>query len=67
MDHLKDKKLLEIGESIAVAQRLASDLKKAEKLDDNLQDVKALISTGKLSRLNVTFGLILTFSILGQM
>ena len=67
MVDVKDKKMLETGEYITFARTLASDLENAEKLDDNLQSVKALISTGKLSRPNITFDLILTLLILEQM
>ena len=67
MVDVKDKKMLETGEYITFARTLASDLKKAEKFDESLQGVKALISTGKLSRLNITFGIMLTLLILEQM
>ena len=60
MVDVKDHKMLETGEYITFAQTLASDLQKVEKFDDNLQGVKALISTGKLSTPNITFSLMLT-------
>ena len=58
MEHIKDNDLLEKGNHISFAQTLASDLKNTEKFDENLQSVLALVSNGKLSRRDVTFGLI---------